>query len=151
MTISIIELLEVVDIHDRNGVGVFEVEQRVIESAAGGKGGEFVMVGKNVGVLDDGTDQDQSCGRDVRGGGGTDAPGPKGKKRCHDGPQHAAFGRFAMEQETQQQNGDSGGEGKQRQAWHSCRKGARKTVVEKRRGGSFSGATDDGDKNRLEK
>src|SRR5258708_7977889 len=110
------------------------------------------MVSKKIGVLDDGTDQDQTGCRHIRGGDGTDAPGLKRKKRCQESPQHSALSRFAVQQKAHQQNCDRSGEGKQRQSWDSRPgNGAEETGVEKCRGGSLSGTADDGHKNGLEK
>ena len=65
VAVGVVELFEVIDVHDGNRVRFFKVEQGVVESAPRRQRSQFVVVSQKVRILDDGTDQDQTCGRHV--------------------------------------------------------------------------------------
>src|SRR5208282_5083566 len=63
--VGVIEALEVVDVSNGNGVRSGKPSQGLVEGAAGGKGGQFVVIGERVGGLNDGTGENQRSGGEV--------------------------------------------------------------------------------------
>ena len=60
MAVSVVELLEVVDIHDGDRVLLVKRQERFVESASAANAGEFVEIGQHVRSLDHGRRQDQT-------------------------------------------------------------------------------------------
>src|SRR5579859_6031126 len=62
MAVGVVETLEVIDVYDRDRIRSLQPEKRVIKGASRLKRGEFVVIGKKVGILDDRNSEDAGCG-----------------------------------------------------------------------------------------
>src|ERR1700745_469202 len=98
MSIGVVEFLEVVDVHDCDGVRVLKTKQRLIKSSPCWQSCKLVVISKKIGIFDNGTDQNQPGGGHVCGSGGTDTSNLKTNKCCHQSPQHATLSRLAVKQ-----------------------------------------------------
>src|ERR1700686_1480872 len=65
MSIGIVELLEMVDIDNGNGILLVQGKQRLIEGAASANAGEFVVIRENVRRFNQRGGEDKGSGRDI--------------------------------------------------------------------------------------
>ena len=82
MAVGIIEIFEVIYIHDRHSVRFFEVEHGIIEGPARRQCCQLIMVGEKIRVFDDRTQQNQTCGCPIRSTCWSDAPHVDRHQRC---------------------------------------------------------------------
>ena len=110
VTIGVVEFLEVVDIDDRDRILLIEREQRVVERAPAANAGEFVVVGENIGRLDEGSGQNEGSGGDVRTGCFPDGREFEPDEHGCNRPCEARFGWPAILQITANENCDRSNE-----------------------------------------
>ncbi len=154
VAVGIIEVLEVIDVHDGEGVALGQREQRVIEGAARRECGEFVVIGEEVRVLDDGAGQDESGNGEVSAGDFSAAARLHSQKSRGQSPEKTALDRSAIRKEAEQRDCGNGGEGQpgKLREGRPGKEGIReKRSVEKRWRRDLSGTAEHGDKNRLQK
>ena len=61
VSIGVVELFEMVDVDDGDGILLVERKQGLVEGAASANAGELVVVGEHVGSFDQRRGQDQGC------------------------------------------------------------------------------------------
>src|SRR5260370_42635993 len=89
----VVELLEMIDVHDRNGVRGLQTHQCVVEGAARGQSCQLVVIGKKTRCLNDGKPQDECSSRKIRRRNPTGATKENCKEKSAERPQQTAFYR----------------------------------------------------------
>src|ERR1700758_851243 len=103
MTVSVVELLEAIDIHHGDSIGVFQRKQGLVESSATGEPGELVVVRHGIRPLDN-SDQQEQCGRrHVGTGDPSNSTRLECEKCAEKGPEKAAFYGLGNFKKTQQE------------------------------------------------
>jgi len=97
VTVSVVEPLEVIDIDHRDRIRMLQAQKRVVESAAGGQGCEFIVISQQVRVLHDRSRKDAGrsdrvYGRDSGVSGEAQRQEERGQR-----PQQSAVDRLADE------------------------------------------------------
>src|SRR5271166_2558788 len=110
VSVGIVELLEVVDIDDGDGILLVERKQKLVESAASANAGKFIVVGEHVGGLDQRGGEDQGGGGDKGVRRFADRGELQPEENCSHGPDKAGFDGLAGLKKTADEYGDSGHE-----------------------------------------
>src|SRR5258708_5846900 len=87
----VVKLLEMIDVHDRNGVWRFETHQCVVEGATRRQCRQLVVIGKKIRCLNDGKPQDECSSRKIRRRNPTGAAKECCQEKGTERPQQTAF------------------------------------------------------------
>ena len=75
MAVIVVDVLEVVDVHNSDRKRMLQAQERIIEGAAGVQACQFVLIGQWVGVLNDATSQYEAGHSEIRGSNSPRRPG----------------------------------------------------------------------------
>src|SRR4029077_15546344 len=112
-----IEALEMIDIDHRNRIRILQPQEGIVESTPRGQGGEFVVIGQKVRVLDNGRAQNACGGCRVNGRSARRPYESQREEEGAEGPQQRAVNRLAIDQKPDQEENAPSNKKGQRIAW----------------------------------